>query len=79
VATTDATVPDTELLEPIHTHLAAHALLPAEHQVDAGYIDAGILVTAASVHQVDVLGPVRVDTNWQARKRQGFAVLARFW
>src|SRR5215472_6846356 len=73
VATTDATVPDTEVLEPIHAHLATRDLLPAEHQVDAGYIDAGILVTAANVHQVDVLGPVRVDTNWQARQGQGFA------
>jgi transposase len=73
VATTDATVPDTELLEPIHAHLAERDLLPAEHQVDAGYIDAGILVTAALVHHVDVIGPVRVDTNWQARQGQGFA------
>jgi len=54
VATTDATVPDTELLEPIHAHLAKRDLLPDEHQVD-------------------VLGPVRVDTNWQARQGQGFA------
>jgi len=73
VATTDATVPDTELLEPIHAHLAERDLLPAEHQVDAGYIDAGILVAEALVHHVDVLGPVRVDTNWQARQGQGFA------
>jgi hypothetical protein len=73
VATRDATVADTELLEPIHTHLAERDLLPAEHQVDAGYSDAGMLVTAASCHHVDVLGPVRVDTNWQARQGQGFA------
>ena len=61
VATTDATVPDTDLLEPIHAHLAERdvILLPAEHQVDAGYIDAGILVTAASLHHVAVLGPGR--------------------
>ncbi len=54
-------------------HLAERDLLPAEHLVDAGYVDAGILVTAALVHQVDVLGPVRVDTNWQAKQGQGFA------
>jgi hypothetical protein len=73
VTTTDATVPDTELLEPIHSHLAEHELLPSEHIVDAGSIDAGILVTADIVHHVEVLGPVRVDTNWQARQGQGFA------
>lgn len=32
VATTDATVPDTELLEPIHAHLAERDLLPAEQR-----------------------------------------------
>ena len=73
VQTTDATVPDTELLDPIHTHLAERDLLPAEHLVDAGYVDAGILVSAATAHQVDVIGPVRADTNWQARQGQGFA------
>jgi Transposase DDE domain len=73
VQTTDATVPDTELLDPIHTHLAARGLLPAEHLVDAGDVDAGILVSAATAHQMDVSGPVRADTNWQARQGQGFA------
>src|SRR5215472_2770738 len=66
VATTDATVPDSELLDPIHAHLAERDLLPAEHLADAGYIDAGILVTADLVHHVEVIGPVRADTNWQA-------------
>jgi transposase len=73
VQTTDATVPATELLDPIHTHLAERDRLPAEHLVDAGYVDAGVLVTAASAHQVDVIGPVRADTNWQARQGLGFA------
>ena len=52
---------------------AQRDLLPAEHLVDAGYIDAGILVTSASVHHVEVIGPVRADTNWQARQGRGFA------
>jgi transposase len=73
VQTTDATVPDTELLDPIHMHLAERDLLPSEHLVDAGYVDAGILVTAAMAHQVEIIGPVRADTNWQARQGQGFA------
>jgi len=73
VVTTDATVPDTELLAPIHTHLAERDLLPGEHLVDAGYIDAGMRVPAATVHHVEVIGPVRADTNWQARQGQGFA------
>jgi hypothetical protein len=52
---------------------AERDLLPAEHQVHAGSIDAGIDVPAASVHHVEIIGPVRVDTNWQARQGQGFA------
>jgi transposase len=36
VETTDATVPATERLDPIHAHLAARDLLPGEHLVDAG-------------------------------------------
>jgi hypothetical protein len=73
VATTVATVPDTELLDPIHAHLAERDLLPTTHLVDAGYVDAGILVTAATEHHVEIIGPVRADTNWQARQGQGFA------
>jgi len=73
VATTVATVPDTELLDPIHDHLAERDLLPATHLVDAGYVDAGILVTAATEHHVEIIGPVRADTNWQARQGRGFA------
>jgi transposase len=71
VATTAATVPDSELLDPIHAHLAERDLLPATHLVDAGYVDAGISVPEALVHHVEVIGPVRADTNWQARQGQG--------
>jgi transposase len=70
VATTVATVPDTELLDPMHAHLAERDLLPSTHLVDDGYVDAGIGVPAA-MHHVEVLGPVRADTNWQARQGQG--------
>ena len=59
VATTAATVPESELLDPIHAHLAERDLLPATHLVDAGYVDAGILVTEAFVHHVEVIGPGR--------------------
>ena len=54
------------------TWLSATCFPPSNGR-DAGYIDAGILVTAASVHHVEVTGPVRADTNWQARQGQGFA------
>jgi transposase len=59
VVTTVATVPDTELLDPIHAHVAERDLLPATHLVDAGYVDAGIGVPEALVHHVEVIGPGR--------------------
>ncbi len=59
VAATAATVPDTELLNPIHAHLAERDLLPATHLVDAVYVDAGIDVPEALVHHVEVIGSGR--------------------
>ena len=37
VETTDATVPDGQMTEPIHAHLDQRGLLPGEHLVDSGY------------------------------------------
>jgi transposase len=74
VATTPATVPDVEMLAPIHTALAKKGLLPAEHLVDAGYVAAETLVTSAATHAVEVVGPAPQDTGWQARAGEGFAV-----
>lgn len=73
VETTPATTPDKKMTEPIHTHLAEKGLLPAEHIVDAGYIDAGELVNSQTEHAMDLLGPVQADTSWQAQANQGFA------
>ena len=74
VATTAVTVPDVELLAPIHTAVAKKELLPAEHLVDAGYVDAEMLVTSQTEHQVEVIGPAPQDTRWQARAGEGFDV-----
>jgi transposase len=74
VATTPATVPDVEQLAPIHTALAQKGLLPAEHLVDAGYVDSAVLVTSTDTHGVEVVGPAPHDTHWQARAGEGFDV-----
>ena len=42
---------------PIHEALAAKALLPSTHLVDAGYIDATLLVSSPTEHQIDLAGP----------------------
>ncbi|MFG2848176.1 IS1182 family transposase [Kitasatospora sp. NPDC048296] len=62
VATTDATVADTEMTESIHQGLAARELLPDEHAVDAGYVTAAHIVAARDEHRIDLLGPVGADT-----------------
>lgn len=74
VETTPATTTDVEMTPVIHTHLAAQGLLPREHLLDTGYIEADHLVTSRLTHAVAVVGPVLPDTSWQARTPQGFAV-----
>jgi len=72
VETTPATTPDSEVTAVIHEHLAEKGLLPAEHLVDAGYVDAGELVTGRSEYGIDLVGPVQQDTSWQAQAKQGY-------
>lgn len=74
VETTAATTQDRQALAPIHQALAARELLPAEHLVDAGYVDAPRLVKSAREHQVQLVGPAPADTSGQATAGQGFAM-----
>lgn len=63
VATTDATVTDTEMTENIHQGLSARELLPDEHDVDAGYVTAAHILSARDEHRIDLIGPVGLDTH----------------
>lgn len=74
VVTTPATTPDFEIPESLHAELAAKALLPSEHFLDAGYTDGELLAASQSQHQVDVIGPVTPDHCWQALAPDGFDV-----
>lgn len=74
VETTVATTPDWHLPPTIHAGLARKELLPREHLLDAGYVDAEVLVTSQVEHGVSVVGPVPPDNHWQARAGQGFDV-----
>ncbi|MEV3965181.1 helix-turn-helix transcriptional regulator [Nocardia sp. NPDC050193] len=53
VTTTPAPVPDMAMTAAIHTSLAERDLLPAVHLVDAGYVDADLLITTVREHGVD--------------------------
>jgi len=76
VETTPATTNDVCMTATIHTHLAAHDLLPREHLLDSGYVAADLLVTSQQDHQVDLVGPVLSDNSWQARQADGLDVAA---
>jgi len=74
VETTPSTMPDISVTKKIHASLSAKKLLPREHFLDAGYIDADLIVTSQESHGVDLMGPVLLDTTWQGRTGAGFEV-----
>ena len=72
VATTDATVPDQAMTEPIDRQLAGRGLLPGEHYVDSGYPSAELLVGSRATFGIALITPVLQDTSPQARAGAGF-------
>lgn len=66
VETTLAGVNDEKALPAIHAGLAEKNLLPDQHLVDAGYIEAANLLQSQQHYEVDLLGPVRHNYWWQA-------------
>jgi transposase len=77
VSTTIAPATDVRQLSLIHDALARRALLPTKHLVDAGYVRARNVVESREQHQIDLVGPVDTDHQWQARVEGGF-VTERF-
>ncbi|MFC4117392.1 hypothetical protein [Nonomuraea zeae] len=57
VATTDATVPDSQMTEKIHQMLAARGLLPGEHYLDSGYPSAELLLSARQRFGIALITP----------------------
>jgi transposase len=72
VTTTLATESDMAALENVHRSLQQKDLLPAEHLVDAGYVDAESLVSSQRDFGVTLCSPVREKVSWQAKAGQGF-------
>jgi transposase len=72
VETTPSTTPDVSVTETIHQHLKEQDVLPGEHLVDAGYVDAQLLSDSEQEYGIDLVGPAPRDTSWQARANQGF-------
>jgi transposase len=74
VETTRATEPDCQTLPKIHAALAEKALLPAEHLLDAGYVDLDNVCDSRHAHQVELVGPMRPDSSPQAKQQAGYAI-----
>ena len=67
VQTTAAGLCDVEMTAPVQDALAERGLPPETHLVDAGYVDAALLVSSRADHAIDLLGPVLPDSSWRAR------------
>ncbi len=65
VLTTPATQQDVSTTLRVHETLAAKHHLPGEHLVDAGYIDADLLVELKRDYGVRLVGPLRGPKGWQ--------------
>ena len=72
VETCPAMRPDMASTAEIHARLAAKGLLPSEHFVDGGYVDAGLLDGSRRDHGISLEGPVRGTSSRPARTGQGY-------
>jgi transposase len=76
VLTTPATIPDCRTGPTIQHELAQRDLLPRTHLLDGGYVDAELLVTAHTLHQIDVIGPSFGSYSRQRRAGHGYDLSA---
>jgi transposase len=67
VHTTTAAVHEAMCTEDIHEALDEKGLAPAEHLVDAAYVDAALLVSSRAEHGIDLMGPTRPNASWQTK------------
>jgi transposase len=73
VATTDATVTDNQMTEPVQDTLAGRTLAPGRHYADSGYLSAALVVSALTTWGIALIGPLLTDTSAQARAGHGYA------
>ena len=72
VTTCPAMQPDMASTAGIHKSLAGKDLLPAEHFVDSGYVDAALLVGSQRDHGVSLEGPVRAVAKRRTEAEQAY-------
>jgi transposase len=74
VETTEAAVTDVTMTAPIHRALTDKQLAPETHIVDAGSVDATLLVESPRDFHMSLIGPVRLDISWQAQNAQAYDI-----
>ena len=73
VATTEATVPGSQMTSVICGDLAAKNLAPGRSCPGSGYLAAALVVTALTTWGITLIGPLLADTSAQARAGSGYA------
>jgi len=74
IETTPASEQDVSVTQQIHLDLQSKQLLPDEHLMDAGFIDAELLVDAQDDFGITICGPVKKDVRWQANQPDGLGL-----
>jgi transposase len=74
VHTTIAPAHDVEQLLTIQQSLAERHILPAQQLVDTGYTSVRNLARSQTRYQIDLVGPVYSDRQWQGRITDGFTI-----
>jgi transposase len=72
VQTDEAVRNDNDALPTIHQQLAHAKLLPSTHLVDAGYIEAQLLLESQRDYGIELLGPAQNNGRWQQIQGTGF-------
>jgi transposase len=71
VATTPAPQSDVGMTERIQADLERAQLLPSQHFLDTGYVNAEVLASSQQRFGIDVVGPTHPDAKWQAATEGG--------
>ncbi len=74
VHTDEAIINDNDALPKIHQQLFQAELLPDKHLVDAGYIEATLLVESRREYGMELIDPVQGNGRWQHEQGNGFDI-----
>ncbi len=67
VTSSSATTADGDSVGDLHEQLAKRQMLPGQHLMDMGYIDAEVIAESQKRYQVEIIGPVMPDLSWASK------------